>query len=967
MPSRTQLWLNRLATAAILLLAVLLVYRRLAFSNQILARGDTYLYFYPYWHAAAEALRAGRIPLWNPDLFMGAPLLANSQVGFFYPLNWPLWLLLRTPYAVSATIVLHVFIASLGMYLLGRRGMDFGRSAAILSALLFGMGGYISAQVEHVNQLQGLAWMPWLMLAVSNWQLATSHWQRALRRSAMIALFFALQLLAGHTQTTFISGIGIGIWTGVQFLLLPREGDSPWLRRFGAGLAIALGAMMVGVVVAVMIAGAQLLPTLELTGLSRQQGGLPIDEALSFSLHPLLFARALLPTYGQLPFSEYIAYVPVTGLVLAIVGIANREQRRRLWPALALMAFGLFCAFGEFNPIFRDYIIKLPGFSLFRVPARWLVLYGFGVAVCAGAGWQVISSQLSAVSGQPERETTSNTLRQEQDGAQYAIRTTQSFRGLWSVVCGLLIALALMIAVPYSAELGLTTVPMPPESPAEVPRFTLWIGWLGEVAMVLLVVGMAGRLRQARWLLWLPIMAGLVWGQRTLLNGALTTPEAYSDVRAAVARLMVSAEKARAANQPVPRFLSISKGFFDPGDQAELTTIYADQLSEEAQYRFTVTTKDREIIVPNLSLSFGLSAIDGFDGGLLPLGDYVSAVSVMLPEGVTTVDGRLREFLEIVPDERWLDLFGVQHLITDRTVDVFYRSGENNVFFDLQQRILLTPGETLPIGHSPRYESTELWIIAEGEPGIVQIVHNGTTIDVQTEIIPGQVSATGESTENRAENIYRASWPQSLQPDRIELVAGNGEWLIAGASLVDNRPPYTFRQVVPGNYRIAHLGDVRIYENLDVLPRAFVVNQWQYAPDLASAVDTLGQIDVRQSAVIEGEGVDQVVASGGEGDSAEIISYAPERIELTATTQTPSLLVLTEAYYPGWRVLVNDEPSDIYKVNGMFRGVFLPTGTNDITFSYQPASLRNGFILSSTGIVALMILSVIAGRISKRK
>ena len=93
---------------------VLLFFNKMVFSNLILARGDTFLYFYPYWQAAAEALRHGRLPLWNPSLFMGAPLLANSQVGFFYPLNWPVWLLLPTPYAVSASIVLHLVIAGWG-------------------------------------------------------------------------------------------------------------------------------------------------------------------------------------------------------------------------------------------------------------------------------------------------------------------------------------------------------------------------------------------------------------------------------------------------------------------------------------------------------------------------------------------------------------------------------------------------------------------------------------------------------------------------------------------------------------------------------------------------------------------------------------------------------------------------------------------------------------------------------------
>ena len=98
-------WLNLaapvLAVPGALAALILLFFNKMAFSNLILARGDTFLYFYPYWQVAADALRDGRVPLWNPDIFMGAPFLANSQVGFFYPFNWPVWLLLPTPYAVS--------------------------------------------------------------------------------------------------------------------------------------------------------------------------------------------------------------------------------------------------------------------------------------------------------------------------------------------------------------------------------------------------------------------------------------------------------------------------------------------------------------------------------------------------------------------------------------------------------------------------------------------------------------------------------------------------------------------------------------------------------------------------------------------------------------------------------------------------------------------------------------------------
>jgi hypothetical protein len=156
-------WLKRLPPLVWLPVLLAIFFNKMAFSNLILARGDTFLYFYPYWEAAAEALQDGRVPLWNPNLFMGAPFLANSQVGFFYPLNWPVWWLLPVPYAVSASILLHLFIAGVGAYLAGRRTLGLGKWGGLVTAVIFALGGYLTAQVEHINQLQGLAWMPWFL------------------------------------------------------------------------------------------------------------------------------------------------------------------------------------------------------------------------------------------------------------------------------------------------------------------------------------------------------------------------------------------------------------------------------------------------------------------------------------------------------------------------------------------------------------------------------------------------------------------------------------------------------------------------------------------------------------------------------------------------------------------------------------------------------------------------------------
>ncbi|MCZ7673595.1 MAG: hypothetical protein M5U34_43995 [Chloroflexi bacterium] len=71
---------------------------------------------------------------------------------------------------------------------------------------------------------------------------------------------------------------------------------------------------------------------------------------LSFSLNPLLLGRALLPSVGQSLFSEYVAFLPITALVLAVIGAWQWRRWPGVLPALALILFGLFLAFGAFNP-----------------------------------------------------------------------------------------------------------------------------------------------------------------------------------------------------------------------------------------------------------------------------------------------------------------------------------------------------------------------------------------------------------------------------------------------------------------------------------------------------------------------------------------------------------------------------------------------------------------------------------------
>ncbi len=376
-----RLWVDGSALLALAALTIIFFWK-IALTNRVLVGLDLFAYFYPYRDYASEMLLSGQMPLWNPYLFMGAPFLANSQAAVLYPLHWPL-LSLSAPKQIAWSIILHIWLAGAGTYILGRWAMRLRPLAAFVAALIFAFGGFLGAQVEHINQLNASAWLPWLLLCLQAAIVyrAERRWVGLLCGGGIVGLI----LLAGHTQAAYIVVFGAAIYALLGGLGQPKE--QRW-RQSLAGFAALAGMGGIGVV----LAAGQLLPTLELTRFSIRSGGLPYNEAASFSLKPGLVPKAFLPPLlWEAPFSEYVAYVGLLGIVLAGIGAwAVVKHKRRGIQALGLALFGVFLAFGAFNPVYYVLYKLVPGFDLFRVPARWLLLYSFGAAILAGIGLEAL-------------------------------------------------------------------------------------------------------------------------------------------------------------------------------------------------------------------------------------------------------------------------------------------------------------------------------------------------------------------------------------------------------------------------------------------------------------------------------------------------------------------------------------------------------------------------------------------------
>jgi hypothetical protein len=81
----------------------------------------------------------------------------------------------------------------------------------------------------------------------------------------------------------------------------------------------------------------------------------------------------------------------------------------------------------------------------------------------------------------------------------------------------------------------------------------------------------------------------------------------------------------------------------------------------------------------------------------------------------------------------------------------------------------------------------------------------------------------------------------------------------------------------------------------------------------------------------------------------------PERQVLRVHPEQPALLVVADAWAPGWKASVDGEPAPLWQVGGAFRGVFLGAGEHEVVMSYRPAGWVNGLRLGGLGLLFLLI------------
>lgn len=393
------------------LLFCLLLYFKPLFLDQALFWRDITSLYHPLFAFVRQSLQHGEIPLWNPFLFSGTPLLAGAEPAIFYPGNLLFWLLdFRQAYLFS--LILHQLWAAVGMYCSGRN-LGWRQEARLLAALAFAFSGVMVSMNNFYPLLATAVWIPWIFNAA--WGLLyrpERRWNYAL----WLALCLGVQMLSGHLEIVYITGL----FLLPNFLLMAvalqkrQQNTAPTIQWPQASLALLLSGLL-----ALLIASIQIWPSLELLQLSGRVSQGFAQASQTWSLHPLSLFALLIPGFhGHLfsnnhlgiflaepQFGRSFFFLSHDGglitFVLAIIGLhtglANAKDRPLLlgWALSAL--FALLLALGTHTPLYGWLLQGLPGLSFFRYPVKFLLPVFFFLSLLAAYGLEQILKDKSVL------------------------------------------------------------------------------------------------------------------------------------------------------------------------------------------------------------------------------------------------------------------------------------------------------------------------------------------------------------------------------------------------------------------------------------------------------------------------------------------------------------------------------------------------------------------------------------------
>lgn len=340
----------------------------------------------PETELMVRELRAGRLPLWNPYVLCGQPLLANLAFAPFYPPNL-LALVIDPLRALAWITVLHFWLAGVFVYFWLRR-FELGPGSSLVGALACALTTWMTTRFHLPTVAMTAAWFPGMLLAFE--RMLGKPGAGAVWR---LAVCVGGAALAGFPQLLALELLGLAVYALVRGLQLPIA----WTRvGFWAAAAVGIGVSLGGV--HLIPAGTLFRESLRADFADAVAGRSLHGAALAGVLHPYAFGDPVTVLSTVARFEDYLPQRVFLGsdvqenavenalwlgaLPLALVAASLFAMRRRS-AALALWLVALVGAALSFG-------LPLPLLEV-GSPKRALVLLVIPLAMLTGVGFDALS------------------------------------------------------------------------------------------------------------------------------------------------------------------------------------------------------------------------------------------------------------------------------------------------------------------------------------------------------------------------------------------------------------------------------------------------------------------------------------------------------------------------------------------------------------------------------------------------
>src|SRR5919199_5938037 len=242
--------------------------------------------------------------------------------------------------------------------------------------------------------------------------------------------------------------------------------------------------------------------------------------------------------------------------------------------------------------------------------------------------------------------------------------------------------------------------------------------------------------------------------------------------------------------------------------------------------------------------------------------------------------------------------------------------------------------------------------------------------NVQPKIQHARVESAGVAYEGSSEPRQRQLsfgdlvFPRPVAASTlvVRAVPPSGEFALFGGLVVgaDGSTDQLFGKTKAKYHQVYADGQIRVLEDTEAFPRAFLGPRARVAPSLGTALSEMVHRPFHpdQEVILADDTTTQTnVAApdrGGQGQ-ATVTQYTADSVRIHTTASADAWLVLSDTYYPGWVASVDGQPTTVLRGDVLFRVVPVPAGEHEVQFRFEPGSVRLGLAISLVSLLVLII------------